>query len=239
MPKLGVNIDHVATVRQARQTFEPNPVWAAALAQLGGADGITIHLREDRRHIQDHDVEILRKTVSCKLNLECACNDEILKIACQVKPDQVCLVPEKREELTTEGGLNVLDAKAEICAAIQLLHKLGIEVSLFVDPDLEQVNAASECGADSVELHTGKYAQVQGNERDRELERLKVASQAALLTNMNLHAGHGLTYDNVLPVARIHGMQELNIGHSIVGRSIMVGMQAAVREMKNLVGLEG
>lgn len=238
MPKLGVNIDHVATVRQARMTFEPDPVWAASLAQLGGADGITVHLREDRRHIQDRDVEILIKTVTVKLNLECACVDEMLDIACRIQPQQVCLVPERREEVTTEGGLDVIANKQRISDAIQYLHENEIEVSLFIDPDEAQVEAAAALGADSVELHTGQYALQSGKKQIIELAKLTNAGERALDDGLNLHAGHGLTYDNVLPVAKIPGMQELNIGHSIVSRALMVGMKEAVREMKNLVSMD-
>ncbi|HMO15465.1 MAG TPA: pyridoxine 5'-phosphate synthase [Pirellulaceae bacterium] len=238
MPKLGVNIDHVATVRQARRTFEPDPVWAAALAQLGGADGITVHLREDRRHIQDRDVKILLETVTVKLNLECSCADEIISLACNWKPQQVCLVPERRAEITTEGGLDVVNNSQSVGTVIKRLHDCGIEVSLFVDANEGQVTMAAELGADAVELHTGKYAMAQDKQGLLELELLQTAARQVLASGMQLHAGHGLTYDNVLPVASIPGMQELNIGHSIVSRSIMVGFTEAVREMKRLITLD-
>ncbi len=238
MAQLGVNIDHVATVRQARRTNEPDPVWAAAAAELGGADGITIHLREDRRHIQDRDVRILRETVTVKLNLELACDAEVLSIACQTKPHQATLVPERREEVTTEGGLDVLGQERNIAAAIGRLRDAGIVVSLFLDPDREAIDAAKRLGADAVELHTGKYALTSGVEQAEQLKRLLAAGQATVDHGLTLHAGHGLTYRNVLPVARIPHMCELNIGHSIVARAILVGVQAAVREMKYLIATD-
>ncbi len=236
MPELGVNIDHVATVRQARQTNEPDPVWASALAELGGADGITLHLREDRRHIQDRDLKILRETVAVKLNLEMACEQEILDIACDVKPDQATLVPERREEITTEGGLDVLGNRDRVAVVCEQLKTAGISVSLFLDPVEEQVAAATELGADAVELHTGQYALAKpGPARQAELQTLIAVGRRIRESGMALHAGHGLTYRNVLPVAGIEGMHELNIGHSIVARAIMVGLERAVREMKRLV----
>ena len=235
MALLGVNIDHVATVRQARRTYEPDPVWAAAAAELGGADGITIHLREDRRHIQDRDLRILRETVTVKLNLELACDNDVLELACQVKPHQATLVPERREEVTTEGGLDVRTAEAKVAAAIERLHKAGIVVSLFLDPDRTAIDLARKLGADAVELHTGSYALAHGPEQETQLAKLAAAARAIVDQNMTLHAGHGLTYRNVLPIARLEKMCELNIGHSIVARAIMVGFQAAVREMKQLV----
>lgn len=236
MPQLGVNIDHVATVRQARRTFEPDPVWAAALAELGGADAITIHLREDRRHIQDRDLEILRQTVTCKLNLEMACAAEIVQIACRVRPDQATLVPERREEITTEGGLDVVAHEAQVAEVVGRLQEAGISVSLFLDPDHRQIEAAARLRADAVELHTGQYALARpGPARQRQLETLHAAAAQVRRLGLALHAGHGLTYHNVRPVAQIQGMHELNIGHSIVARALMVGMVRAVREMKRLV----
>lgn len=235
MAELGVNIDHVATVRQARRTNEPDPVWAAALAELGGADGITVHLREDRRHIQDRDLRLLRETVTVKLNLELATSDEIVAIACQVRPDQATLVPEKREEVTTEGGLDVLAHRARASAAIARMRDAGIAVSLFLDPELKQIEAARELGAVAVELHTGEYALATGDAQAAQLQRLIKAAAHIRKLGMALHAGHGLTYRNVRPVAAIDGMHELNIGHSIVSRAVMVGFQQAVREMKQLV----
>ena len=236
MAQLGVNIDHVATVREARGTFEPDPVWAAALAQLGGADGITIHLREDRRHIQDRDLRILRETVTVKLNLEMACDEEVIRIACDVKPHQATLVPERREEVTTEGGLNAEGNYDRVAEAVRQLKQAGLEVSLFLDPDLKQIDAARRLGADAVELHTGQYALASaGPARDAELKTLQAAAAAIRESGLILHAGHGLTYSNVRPVAAMHGLSELNIGHSIVSRAIMVGMTEAVREMKALI----
>ena len=238
MIKLGVNIDHVATVRQARQTNEPDPVWAASLAELGGADQITVHLREDRRHIQDRDVRVLRDTVSVKLNLECACEPTMLDLAVKTLPDQVCLVPEKREEVTTEGGLDIIANRDRVAQAIKQLQDAGIFVSLFIDPAADQIELSSELGADAVELHTGTYANATDpKERENQLQILDAAAKVVGSTDMQLHAGHGLTYTNVIPVAQIDGMLELNIGHSIVSRSIFVGMQEAVREMKRLCNL--
>jgi pyridoxine 5-phosphate synthase len=235
MPLLGVNIDHVATVREARKTYEPDPVWAAALAELGGADGITIHLREDRRHIQDRDLKILRQTTAARLNLELACVPEILRIACEVVPDQATLVPERRQELTTEGGLDMIGGRAEIAAAVQQLQAAGISVSLFLDPDPNQIAAAASLDADAIELHTGQYARTTGEAQLNELTRLARSGQEVRRAGMRLHAGHGLNYRNVVPVARLEGMYELNIGHSIIARAIFVGMEQAVREMKRLV----
>jgi pyridoxine 5-phosphate synthase len=235
LPKLGVNIDHIATVREARKTYEPDPVWAAAAAELGGADGITIHLREDRRHIQDRDLRVLRETVTVPLNLEIACVEEILAIACETKPTQATLVPEKREEVTTEGGLDVVGNYDHVEWAVKQLVDAGIYVSLFLDPEASQIDAAARMGAQAVELHTGQYALNQFPHRGKELTKLSNAGQQIRQLGMRLHAGHGLNYQNVIPVARLEGMYELNIGHSIVARSIMIGMQAAVREMKELI----
>ena len=236
MAHLGVNIDHVATVRQARRTYEPDPVWAAALAELGGADGITVHLREDRRHIQDRDLRILRDTVTVKLNLELACSDEVLDIACQTKPTQATLVPENRQEVTTEGGLDVVGQRARLAEAVNRLKAAGIVVSLFLDADERQIEAGRDLGADAVELHTGQYALAAlGAPQAAELAKLTRAAGLIVERGMTLHAGHGLTYRNVQPIARITAMSELNIGHSIVARALMVGFQQAVREMKQLI----
>lgn len=235
MPELGVNIDHVATVREARKTREPDTVWAAVLAELGGADCITIHLREDRRHIQDRDVSVLKETVSVKLNLEMACHPDVVEMACRVVPDQVTLVPEKREELTTEGGLDVVAQRDKIAPVIQRLQGAGMSVSLFLDPLVEQIEVASELGVAAVELHTGQYALQRGESRQQELAKLIDAGQQIVTRGMALHAGHGLNYQNVGPVARIDQMIELNIGHSIVARALMIGMQQAVAEMKQLL----
>jgi pyridoxine 5-phosphate synthase len=236
MAELGVNVDHVATVREARKTNEPDPVWAAALAELGGADGITIHLREDRRHIQDRDLRIMRETVQVSLNLELACDRDICRIACEVLPDQATLVPEKREEVTTEGGLDVLGQRDTVAAAIDRLKAAGIIVSLFLDPDERQILAGRQLGAEAVELHTGQYALAKpGPEQQEQLDILLVAGRTVRDAGMTLHAGHGLTYRNVRPIATIDGMNELNIGHSIMARAMMVGMERAVREMKQLI----
>lgn len=235
MPTLGVNIDHVATVREARRTSEPDPVWAAAMAELGGADQITVHLREDRRHIQDRDVRLLRETVNVRLNLECACIDEMLKISCDLAPHQVCLVPEKREEVTTEGGLDVIANHARVRDATQQLQDSGIVVSLFIDPDKEQIAGAKQVGADAIELHTGAYAAAKGYEAiESQLRILRDTIEFGIQQDLHVHAGHGLTYTNVAPVARISGLEELNIGHSIVSRALFVGFQQAVREMKQI-----
>lgn len=235
MAELGVNIDHVATLRQARRTNEPDPVWAAALAELGGADGITVHLREDRRHILDRDLEVLRQTVAVKLNLEMACEREIVAIACRVKPDQATLVPERREEVTTEGGLEVAAQRERVGEVVGQLQDAGLVVSLFLDPDERQIAAAAELGVEAVELHTGSYARAHpGKDQSRELKTLIAAGAAVRAAGMALHAGHGLTYRNVVPIAQIDDMHELNIGHSIVSRAVLVGFERAVREMKAL-----
>ena len=236
MPQLGVNIDHVATIREARKTYEPDPVWAAVQAELGGADGITIHLREDRRHIHDRDLRILKQTVQVKLNLEMAATEEMTGIAVDVHPEQCSLVPEKREEVTTEGGLDVVGNRESIRECVSKLKDAGIEVSLFIDPNPQQVEASREVGADAVELHTGRYADAQTEEeRDREFVALEEAGRLALELKIKLHMGHGLNYRNVSRIATIPGLGELNIGHSIIARAIFVGLDDAVREMKALV----
>jgi pyridoxine 5-phosphate synthase len=245
MIKLGVNIDHVATVRQARRTDEPDPVWAAAAAELAGADSITVHLREDRRHIQDHDLERLRGTVAVKLNQELAAVDEIINIACRVRPDQATLVPEKREEITTEGGLDVIGNRDRVAEAVRRLADAGILVSLFIDPDVAQVEASAELNAAAVELHTGAYAEAWSavGRRDpdnesrirEELNRLSKTHIAARQANLDCHAGHGITYRNVVPLVRLAKWGEFNIGHSIVSRAVLVGFGEAVRQMKQLM----
>ncbi len=235
MPELGVNIDHVATVRQARKTYEPDPVWAAAMAELGGADGITLHLREDRRHIQDRDLRLLSETVTVKLNLELAADNDVLDIACKVRPDQATLVPERREEVTTEGGLDAVTHRQAIETAVKRLQDAGISVSLFLDPDERQIATAADLGVQAIELHTGQYALASREARKLQLDKLTQAGRQVCAAGMTLHAGHGLNYQNVLPVADVAGMHELNIGHSIIARAIMVGMQRAVREMKDLL----
>ncbi|MCA9177308.1 MAG: pyridoxine 5'-phosphate synthase [Planctomycetales bacterium] len=240
MPELGVNIDHVATLRQARQTYEPDPVAAAVLAELGGADGITIHLREDRRHIQDRDLRVLRETVHTRLNLELGCVDEIVELACRLRPEQATLVPERREEVTTEGGLDVAGRQDDVRKSADRLREAGIRVSLFLDPDMRQLEAAAQLEIDAVELHTGRYAlaaEASGDETNRQAELAQLAEASAFIRKQRwaLHAGHGLNYRNVVPVAAIQDMFELNIGHAIVSRAVLVGMERAVREMKTLV----
>ncbi len=233
MIRLGVNIDHVATIRQARGGREPDPVWAAALAELGGADGITVHLREDRRHIRDRDVRILRETVRVRLNLEAAVTPEIVDFALEVRPDQVTFVPERREELTTEGGLDVIGQRDRVAEAVARCREAGLSVSLFIDPDPAQVAASAALGVDAVEIHTGSYADAdEGPRRAAQLEALVTSGREAVRAGLALHAGHGLNYQNVGDVARIPGMAELNIGHSIVSRAVFAGLERAVRDMK-------
>ena len=235
MASLGVNIDHIANIRQARRTVEPDPVPFALLAELGGADGITVHLREDRRHIQDRDVELLRQTVRSRLNLEMAATQEMLAIALKIGPDMVTLVPERREEVTTEGGLNVADQLADLSPIVSRLQAQSIPVSLFVDPDSRQLEACQSTGARWVELHTGSYAEASWTEQPHELARITEGVAIARQLGVRVNAGHGLTYQNVEPIAAIPGMEELNIGHTIVARAVAVGLQQAVQEMKALV----
>src|SRR4051812_12792994 len=236
MPRLGVNIDHVATLRQARGGKEPDPVWAAAIAELNGADGITIHLREDRRHIQERDLRLLRETVQVRLNLEMAVEPSIVELALGSRPDQVTLVPERREELTTEGGLDAAGQAARIGEAVRRIAGSGIEVSLFIDPDPRQVETAIAIGVAAVELHTGRYADAaEGPGRDAQLDALRRAGASLVAAGVELHAGHGLNYRNVGPIARLDRMAELNIGHSIVSRAVFVGLGPAVREMKDCI----
>jgi pyridoxine 5-phosphate synthase len=233
MIRLGVNIDHVATIRQARRAKEPDPVAAAVLAILGGADGITIHLREDRRHIQDRDLIVLRETVTTRLNLEMAASEDIVGIALRTKPDEATLVPEKRQELTTEGGLDVIANEASVRAAIDRLKAAGIHVSLFVDPELKQIEASRAFGANAIELQTASYSEAAGEAAvAKELYKLRNATEEAINLGLHVHMGHGLNYWNVQPIVRIPGVEELNIGHSIVSRAVLVGMERAVREMK-------
>jgi pyridoxine 5-phosphate synthase len=236
--RLGVNIDHVATVRQARRGHEPDPVAAAVLALLGGADGITIHLREDRRHIQERDLRLLRQVVTNRLNLELAADDEVVAIACEVKPDEATLVPEKRQELTTEGGLDVIANEATVARAIERLQQAGIEVSLFIDPDIRQIEAAKVLGVPAIEIQTARYSEAKTkSDRDQELAELTAAARHAVERGLAVHLGHGLNYENVKWVVRIPGVQELNIGHSIVSRALLIGMERAVREMKEAMRL--
>ena len=232
---LGVNIDHVATVRQARGTDYPSVIRAAELAERAGADSITVHLREDRRHIQDEDVRILCATTKTRINLEMAVTDEMLAIALERKPADVCLVPEKREELTTEGGLDVVANYSAVADAVARLSQVGIRTSLFIDPDREQLQAARQAGAPVVELHTGTYADAEEEKQEFELQRLHDACQFGHEAGLIINAGHGLHLGNVTNVVRLPHMNELNIGHSIIARAIFVGLEEAVKEMKALV----
>ncbi len=236
MATLTVNVDHVATVRQARLDTEPDPVFAAGLAELAGADGITVHLREDRRHIQDRDVEVIRQTCKTRLNLEMAATEEMIAIALRIKPDMVSLVPEKREELTTEGGLDVVKHEADIKKATEALKAGGIYVNLFIDPSPAPIEAASRIGADGVELHTGTYANAPlGERRDVELGKIAAGASLAASLGLKVHAGHGLDYRNIEPVREIPEIEEFAIGFSIIARSVIVGMERAVAEMVELV----
>lgn len=232
MIKLGVNIDHVATLRQARGGGAPDPLEAAREAQKGGADGITVHLREDRRHIQDHDLRRLKRGVRLPLNLEMALHPEIVKIALRLRPQKVCVVPEKRRELTTEGGLDLFPKKSLLKRVIPSFTRKGIEVSLFIDPEIGQVRIAREVGAKAVEFHTGSYANAAKARRRMELSRLKRAALEAHRLGLKVHAGHGLDYENIGAVTKLPYIREVNIGHSIVSRSVFVGMEKAVKEMK-------
>jgi pyridoxine 5-phosphate synthase len=235
MIELGVNIDHVATLRQARRTYEPDPVGAAVEAELGGADGITIHLREDRRHINDRDVQLLRQTVQCKLNLEMSLAAEIIEIAVRTRPEQATIVPERRQEVTTEGGIDLLRDPATMISVVKRLKEAGIFVSAFIDPEPAQIEAAAGQGFDAVELHTGEYANARGVEIGRQLDRMAKAADVVNRLGLRLHAGHGLNYRNVVPVATLPKMMELNIGHAIVSRAIFIGLREAVREMKRIM----
>ncbi len=236
MARLGVNIDHVATIRQARLAAEPDPVAAAVIAELAGADGITIHLREDRRHIQDRDLVLIGQVTQCRLNLEMAATPEMVRIALKQAPHAVCLVPEKRAELTTEGGLDVMAGGSRLKEIVRKFKRKGIEVSFFVDPDPRQVIAAKELNADAVEIHTGLYANAAGGKaRERALDRIRRSVEIGTEVGITVHAGHGLTYQNVSPVAAIAGIEEFNIGHSIISRAVLVGLDRAVREMKALI----
>ena len=243
MIELGVNVDHVATVRQARRTYEPDPVWAAVEAHLGGADGITVHLREDRRHIQDEDVRRLRELTHIKLNLEMAATDEMAGIACKLKPEMAMLVPEGRHEVTTEGGLDVAAQEKVLSAKVKRLIDAGIVVSVFIDADRKQVEAAKRIGAAVCEIHTGPYAHAfhsKGRDAESsavilELQKIQKAGEAIRALGMRFNAGHALNYFNVQPVAALPGVRELHIGHAIVSRALFVGMREAVREMKRLI----
>ncbi|MBN3079026.1 MULTISPECIES: pyridoxine 5'-phosphate synthase [Pectobacterium] len=233
---LGVNIDHIATLRNARGTAYPDPVQAAFVAEQAGADGITVHLREDRRHITDRDVRILRETLQTRMNLEMAVTEEMLNIACEVKPHFCCLVPEKRQEVTTEGGLDVAGQQEKIDNAVARLSQANILVSLFIDADKRQIDAAVASGAPYIEIHTGAYADAPDDDaRQHEFERIRDAATYAAAKGLKVNAGHGLTYHNVLPIAALPEMHELNIGHAIIGRAVMSGLKDAVAEMKNLM----
>ena len=235
--RLYVNIDHVATVRQARRTDEPDPVRAAVIAELGGADGITVHLREDRRHIQDRDVDLLVRTARTPVNLELAAVSDVVTLAVAWRPHQATLVPERREEVTTEGGLSLAteQARREVGGAVERLRAAGIRTSLFIDPEEGAIRASAELGADAIELHTGEYANSRGEEREAQLRRVERAAALGRSLGVAVHAGHGLTYQNVGPLAAIAEIEELNIGHSIVSHAVFVGLERAVREMAELV----
>jgi pyridoxine 5-phosphate synthase len=233
--RLGVNIDHVATVRQARRAEVPDPLEAALLAEQAGADGITVHLREDRRHIQQHDVERLRRRIATKLNLEMAVTPAMVVLAEKLGPDHACFVPEKREELTTEGGLDVVAHRIKVKDGVARLQERRIHVSLFIDPDPAQIEAARESGAHAIEIHTGTYCNASGVKRVKELQAIVSAAALAQSLGLEVHGGHGLDYQNVLPIAKIPEIVELNIGHSIIARAVMIGIEQAVREMKELL----
>jgi pyridoxine 5-phosphate synthase len=235
MPYLGVNIDHVATLRQVRRTQYPDPVEIARVVERAGAHGITVHLREDRRHIQEEDVRRLRAVVSTLLNMELALNEEIINIALDIKPDEVCIVPERRAELTTEGGLDVASQKEKITRAVERFHKAGIRVSLFIDPDPIQIQAAHEVQARIIELHTGKYAEAKGEEQDHEWQRLADAAKLAHSLGLQVNAGHGLHYTNTARIVSIPYIHTLNIGHSIISRALTVGIEQAVKEMLAII----
>ncbi|MBL7215903.1 MAG: pyridoxine 5'-phosphate synthase [Phycisphaerae bacterium] len=236
MALLNVNIDHIATIRQARQTDEPDPVWAAVQCELAGANGITVHLRQDRRHINDRDVHVLKETVACKFNLEMCLNESIVKIAEKVRPDQVTLVPENRAELTTEGGLDCVKFEKRLAAITKRMHKKDILVSTFILPNEKQILATAEAGCDAIELHTGQYANATKDSIiEKRLNELQDGRDIAMAAGLVVHAGHGLTYRNIRPVAKIEGLCEFNIGHSIISRAVLVGIREATEEMKLLI----
>ncbi|HVC28932.1 MAG TPA: pyridoxine 5'-phosphate synthase [Gammaproteobacteria bacterium] len=233
--KLGVNIDHVATLRQARGTHYPDPVEAACIAENAGADSITVHLREDRRHIQERDIHLLRSVLKTRMNLEMAASSEMLRIACEIQPEDCCLVPENRQEITTEGGLDVRAHWLMLQAVFSKLSSADVRVALFIDPEQDQIDAAASLGVPVVELHTGRYADADGHIQAEELHRLRVATEYAARKGLEIHAGHGLNYHNVKPVAAIDGISELNIGHAIVSQALIVGLSTAVKEMKHMI----
>lgn len=233
--RLGVNIDHVATLRQARKALQPDPVWAAAVATLAGADGITVHLRSDRRHIQDRDVHLLRQTVSTHLNVELAAEDEMVDLMLNIKPDAVCLVPENPGEITTEGGLDLQKAGDRVARAARRLRAAGISVTCFIEPDAKQVKLARKLGADAIEINTNAFSQARLDGIQKEADRVAQAAKLAQKLGLNVHAGHGLDYFNLLPVVRISQITELNIGHAIIAQSVLVGLDRAVRDMKAIL----
>lgn len=235
MIELGVNIDHVATIRQARRGHEPDPLAAALLAEEYGADAITVHVREDRRHMQDDDVRRIRPLITTRMNFECAVVEEMIRLVEEIKPQDVCFVPERREEVTTEGGLDVIGGFHQIAPAVARLKDQGMRISLFIDPDLDQIEAALKCGADAIELHTGRYAHATGSVLDVELARIRKAANFGVAEGLRVNAGHGLNYENVKPVAAIETISELNIGHSIVANAVFMGWEAAIKKMKELM----
>ena len=235
MIRLGINVDHVATLRQARGVAVPDPVAAALLAERAGADGITVHLREDRRHIQERDVKLLRQRAQSKVNLEMALTPAMIQFAAKVRPDDACFVPEKRQELTTEGGLDVVAHKQRVKAAVARLEDRGIHVALFIDPVAAQIECAKEVGAHAIEIHTGSYCNATGARREKQRRAIAAAAKLAHSLGLEVHGGHGLDYDNVTPIAKLPEMVELNIGHSIIARAVIVGIEQAVREMKQLL----
>lgn len=237
MPHLAINVDHIATIRQARGINEPDPVAGAAICELAGAAGIVVHLREDRRHIQDRDVYLLRQTVKTKLNLEMGANKEIINIALDVKPDMITLVPEKRQELTTEGGLNVTGQKKKLAKTVEKMEKAGIPVSIFIDPDKKQIKAAHDIGATFVEIHTGRYCDaLNEKERDDEFQLINRAAEEAFQRGLRVNAGHGLDYLTTSRIAALDTIEELSIGHAIITRAVFTGLDQAVREMKDIIG---
>lgn len=233
--RLGVNIDHVATLRQARKALQPDPVWAAAVATLAGADGITVHLRSDRRHIQDRDVQLLRQTVNTHLNVELAADDEMVGLMINIKPDAVCLVPENPNEITTEGGLDLQKAGDRVARAAKLLKAAGISVTCFIEPDEKQVKLARKLGADSIEINTNAFSEARGGKIKKEADRVAQAGKLAQKLGLDVHAGHGLNYFNLLPMVNIPQITELNIGHAIIAQAVLVGLDKAVRDMKVLL----
>ena len=236
MARLSVNVDHVATLREARKTFEPDPVAAAMIAELAGVHGITVHLRDDRRHIQPRDLRLLRLAVKTRLNLEMACTEKMVEVALEVRPDQVTLVPEREEEISTEGGLDVMARADEVSKTVSKLQSKRISVSLFVDPDIDQINAAAKSGADIIEIHTGVYAEAKTEDKkEKEFEKIRDGALAGEKLGLEVHAGHGLTYQNVCRIAEISQIKEFSIGHSILAKAILVGMDRAVRDMIELI----